>query len=108
MQSLLGLAGACDSAFSSKLPGMLMVLPRPTVQMMRFRSQAPSQLGLAGNHLFGSWALWGKSLDLSGPWLPYLFNSDDSNLAGRSAKRIKLWNAGEGLSVMPGMSIVKE
>ena len=75
--------------------------------MMRFRSQAPSQLGLAGNHLFGSWALWGKSLDLSGLWLPYLFNSDNSNLAGRSAKRIKLWNAGEGLSVMPGMSIVR-
>lgn len=73
--------------------------------MMRFRSQAPSQLGLAGNHLFGSWALWGKLLDLSGLWLPYLFNSDDSNLASGSAK---MWNASEGLSVMPGMSMVKE
>lgn len=52
---------------------MLLLLARaPQFNRQGFRPQARSQNGLAGNCILGSWALLGKLLDISGPWIPCL------------------------------------
>lgn len=50
----------------------------PQIKWCSFIPQTLSQIGLTRNCLLGSWALLDKLLDLSGPWISYLCNSDDS------------------------------